>query len=84
MRSRSSFTCARRLAYASKQSAAHVDHIEEAIRQIIPQHEVASIVDNVGLPVSGINITYGNSGTIGSSDADVLITLNEDHAPTAD
>jgi CzcA family heavy metal efflux pump len=67
-----------------EETAAQVDHIEAAIRKVIPQHELASIVDNVGLPVSGINITYGNSGTIGNSDADVLISLNEDHGPTAD
>ena len=46
--------------------------------------EIASVVDNVGLPVSSINLTYGNSGTIGSSDADILISLTEDHAPTHD
>ena len=67
-----------------EETAAQVDHIEAAIRKIVPSHELASIVDNVGLPVSGINITYGNSGTIGNSDADVLITLTEDHGPTAD
>jgi multidrug efflux pump subunit AcrB len=67
-----------------EQTAALVDHVESAIRDVIPSHELASIVDNVGLPVSGINLTYGNSGTIGSSDADVLITLNENHAATAD
>jgi len=64
-------------------TAAMVDHVESAIRKVIPPHEIASIVDNIGLPVSGINITYGNSGTISSSDADVLISLKEDHAPTA-
>jgi CzcA family heavy metal efflux pump len=67
-----------------ERTAALVDHVESAIREVIPTRELASIVDNVGLPVSGINLTYGNSGTIGSSDADVLITLNKDHAPTAD
>ena len=67
-----------------EQTAALVDHVEEAVRKVIPAGELASIVDNVGLPVSGINLTYGNSGTIGSSDADVLITLNEGHSPTAD
>ena len=67
-----------------EETAAQVDHIEAAIRKIVPSHELASIVDNVGLPVSGINITYGNSGTIGNSDADVLITLTEDHGPTAE
>jgi len=67
-----------------EQTAALVDHVESAIRDVIPSHELASIVDNVGLPVSGINLTYGNSGTIGSSDADVLITLSENHSATAD
>ena len=67
-----------------EQTAALVDHVEDAVRTVIPSHELASIVDNIGLPVSGINLTYGNSGTIGSSDADVLITLTSDHGPTAD
>ncbi|HEU4623475.1 MAG TPA: efflux RND transporter permease subunit [Steroidobacteraceae bacterium] len=67
-----------------EQTAALVDHVEEAIRKVIPAHELASIVDNVGLPVSSINLTYGNSGSIGTSDADVLITLTKDHGPTAD
>jgi CzcA family heavy metal efflux pump len=67
-----------------EQTAALVDHVEAAVREVIPARELASIVDNVGLPVSGINLTYGNSGTIGTSDADVLITLTRDHEPTAD
>ena len=67
-----------------EETAAQVDHIEAAVRKVIPSRELASVVDNIGLPVSGINVTYGNSGTIGNSDADVLITLNEKHEPTAD
>ena len=65
-------------------TAVLVDHIEAAMREVIPPHEIDSMVDNIGLPVSSINLTYGNSGTIGSSDADILITLKADHAPTAD
>jgi multidrug efflux pump subunit AcrB len=65
-------------------TAALVDHIEAAMREVIPPKEIDSMVDNIGLPVSGINLTYGNSGTIGSSDADILISLKADHAPTAD
>jgi multidrug efflux pump subunit AcrB len=65
-------------------TAALVDHIEAAMREVIPPSEIDSMVDNIGLPVSGINLTYGNSGTIGSSDADILISLKADHAPTAD
>jgi multidrug efflux pump subunit AcrB len=65
-------------------TAVLVDHIEAATREVIPPREIDSMVDNIGLPVSGINLTYGNSGTIGSSDADILISLKPDHAPTAD
>ncbi|HEX4378246.1 MAG TPA: efflux RND transporter permease subunit [Steroidobacteraceae bacterium] len=65
-------------------TAALVDHIEAAMREVIPPKEIDSMVDNIGLPVSGINLTYGNSGTIGSSDADILISLKPDHPPTAD
>jgi multidrug efflux pump subunit AcrB len=65
-------------------SAALVDHIEAAMREVIPQNEIDSMVDNVGLPVSAINMTYSNSGTFGSSDADILVALKPEHAPTAD
>src|SRR5882762_5868166 len=65
-------------------TASLVDHVEAALREVIPSREIASIVDNVGLPVSGINLTYGNSGTVGSSDADILVSLNEEHGATRD
>jgi multidrug efflux pump subunit AcrB len=65
-------------------TASLVDHVEAAMREVIPAREVASIVDNVGLPVSGINLTYGSSGTVGSGDADVLVALSEHHSPTRD
>ena len=65
-------------------TAVLVDHVEAAMREVIPPQEIANMVDNIGLPVSSINLTYGNSGTIGSSDADILISLTPDHAPTAD
>jgi multidrug efflux pump subunit AcrB len=64
-------------------TAALVDHIEAAMREVIPGNEIDSMVDNVGLPVSAINMTYANSGTFGSSDADILVALKPDHAPTA-
>ncbi|MHB8271402.1 efflux RND transporter permease subunit [Bradyrhizobium sp.] len=60
------------------------DRIGEAVRQIIPADELDSIVDNIGLSVSGINMAYNNSGTIGVEDADILISLKPNHAPTAD
>ncbi len=60
------------------------DRIGEAIHKIIPQDELDGIVDNIGLSVSGINMAYNNSGTIGVEDADILISLKPNHAPTAD
>ena len=60
------------------------DRIGEAIHQIIPPGELGGITDNIGLSVSGINMAYNNSGTIGVEDADILISLNPNHAPTAD
>jgi len=65
-------------------TAGLVDHVEAAVREVIPPAQIDSVVDNIGLPVSGINLTYANSGTIGSSDADVLVSLTPDHAATAD
>ncbi len=56
--------------------SALVGRIEDAIRaRMIPPNHIDTIVDNIGMPVSGINTAYGNSGTIGVSDADVLISL---------
>ena len=45
--------------------------------------QISSVVDNIGLAVSSINVTYSTSGTVGSSDADVLISLKPGHAPTS-
>ena len=56
-----------------------VDDVETVIRQVIPKGEIKTILDNIGLPYSGINLTYSNSGTIGTIDADILISLEEDH-----
>ncbi len=58
------------------------DLIETSMREIIPQSEVASIIDNIGLPYSSINTAYSNSAPIGTMDADVLVTLKPGHRPT--
>jgi multidrug efflux pump subunit AcrB len=58
--------------------------IEKAIRQVVPPEEIATIVDNIGPPVSGINTTYNNTGTIGPQDGDIQIKLGEDHRPVAE
>lgn len=67
-----------------EETSAEFDRIQRRIRQIIPANELVSVVDNIGLPVSSINTTYNNSGTVGPQDGDVLIQLAHDHAPTAD
>ncbi|MBV8838557.1 MAG: efflux RND transporter permease subunit, partial [Alphaproteobacteria bacterium] len=66
-----------------EETARLCDQVEASIRAVIPRAELANIVDNIGLPFSGINMAYNNTGTIGPEDADVLISLNQDHHPTA-
>jgi multidrug efflux pump subunit AcrB len=65
-----------------EETARLFDLIEHTVRQTIPPNQLNNIVDNIGLPFSGINMAYQNTGTIGPEDGDALITLNEDHAPT--
>jgi len=60
------------------------DEIEAVIRRVIPPREVAGIVDNIGLPVSGINLSYSNSAAVGPEDADILISLKARHRATED
>src|ERR1035438_1729449 len=60
------------------------DLVERSIRQEIPAGEIQSVIDNIGLPYSGINLSYSNSAPIGSSDADILVTLAAKHHPTDD
>ncbi|HEX7643519.1 MAG TPA: efflux RND transporter permease subunit [Burkholderiaceae bacterium] len=65
-----------------EESAKLFDQVEREVRNVIPAEELGSVVDNIGLTVSGINMVYSNTGTIGPQDGDVLITLKEDHKPT--
>src|SRR5271170_7257078 len=58
------------------------DEVEQKVRTIIPPDRITSVLDNIGLPISGINNSYGNSGTIGVFDGDMLVTLNEGPTPT--
>lgn len=60
------------------------DQVENTIRREIPQHQLTGILDNIGLPTSGINLSYSNGGTIGTADAEILVSLSEDHRPTVD
>ena len=67
-----------------EETAARFADVEKAIREVIPPAEVAAVVDNIGTYLSSINTIYNNTGTIGESDGDIQISLNEGHAPTAD
>src|SRR5580700_3983604 len=60
------------------------DLVENSIRKQIPAAEMDSVIDNIGLPYSGINLSYSNSAPIGTSDADILVTLSSKHHPTDD
>ncbi|MGF6245140.1 MULTISPECIES: efflux RND transporter permease subunit [Paraburkholderia] len=65
-----------------EQTARLADEIENSIRTVIPADQLMTIVDNIGLPTSGINLSYSSSAPIGTADADILITLNAKHSPT--
>ncbi|MDY0747979.1 efflux RND transporter permease subunit [Paucibacter sp. R3-3] len=67
-----------------EEAAARFAKIEDAVRRIIPPDEIATMVDNIGLPPSSINLTYNNTGVIGTQDGDVQIALTKEHKPTAD
>jgi len=62
-----------------EETARLCDEIERYLHQAIPKDELVTILDNIGLPYSGINLSYSNSGTVGTSDAEILIGLNAEH-----
>ncbi|MFM0250750.1 efflux RND transporter permease subunit [Paraburkholderia sediminicola] len=59
------------------------DEVEARVRSVIPKQELAAVLDNIGVPVSGINLTYDSSDPIGPEDAEIMITLAAGHKPTA-
>jgi len=65
-----------------EETARTVDQIEQMIRQIIPANQVQIIVDNMGIPYSGINTSYNTTGTMSAADCDILVSLKENHDPT--
>ena len=58
-----------------EETARLADQVNQTIRQVIPPNEIVTVLDNIGLPYSGINLSYSNAGTIGSSDAEILVQL---------
>jgi multidrug efflux pump subunit AcrB len=65
-----------------EETAALCDHIEQTIRGQIPAHEVVTILDNIGLPYSSLNLSYSTSAPVGPSDADIQVQLTPDHHPS--
>jgi multidrug efflux pump subunit AcrB len=65
-----------------EETAQLIDHVEESIRRAIPASEISGVLDNIGIPNSGISLSYSNNGVIGTGDADVLIQLAEGHKAT--
>jgi multidrug efflux pump subunit AcrB len=65
-----------------EETARLCDLVEQSIRQQIPPDQVATIIDNIGLPYSGINLSYSTSAPTGPADADILVSLSDHHGPT--
>ena len=65
-----------------EESANQFADVQKAIRKIVPPDEIDTITDNIGMPISGINLTYNNTGVIGTQDADIQVKLKEHHRPT--
>jgi multidrug efflux pump subunit AcrB len=65
-----------------EETALLCDQVDDAIRDIIPKKQLDSIIDNIGLPYSGLNLSYSNSAPIGAQDADIMVQLTEGHGPT--
>jgi multidrug efflux pump subunit AcrB len=61
-----------------------VEKVNQCIRRIIPEDELDGILDNIGIPNSGISLSYSNNGLLGTGDADILISLKRGHAPTVE
>ncbi len=66
-----------------EQTAKLCYQISHTIKKIIPPNEINSIVENIGLPISGINLSYSNSAATGPQDADILISLKQNHHATS-
>jgi CzcA family heavy metal efflux pump len=67
-----------------EETAKLCDLVEQRIRKIVPANELVNILDNIGLPYSGTNTSYSNNGTIGTADADILVSLAQKHRPDAE
>src|SRR6185295_3092438 len=67
-----------------EETARLADLVENSIRRVIPAQELDNILDNIGLPYSTINYMHNTSGPISAADVDILVSLKENHRPTAE
>ncbi len=67
-----------------EETAKLCDLVEQSIRRTVPADQMDNVLDNIGLPYSTLNFQHATSGLIGAGDADILVSLKEDHGPTAD
>ena len=67
-----------------EESANQFADVQKTIRRIIPASEIDTLADNIGMPISGINMTYNNTGVIGPQDGDIQVKLREGHRPTSE
>jgi multidrug efflux pump subunit AcrB len=67
-----------------EETARTADEVEHMLRQIIPTNQLDGIIDNLGIPYSGINTSYNTSGTTSAADGDIIVSLKENHSPTND
>src|SRR4029450_11527331 len=65
-----------------EETAQIADKVEVEIRKLIPRDELETILDNLGVPNSGINLSYSNAGTFGTLDGEILMSLRKGHRPT--
>jgi multidrug efflux pump subunit AcrB len=65
-----------------EETARTTDEVEQMLRQIIPASQLDGIIDNLGIPYSGINTSYNTSGTTSAADGDIIVSLKENHGPT--
>jgi multidrug efflux pump subunit AcrB len=56
--------------------------VDQIIRQVIPPAELATVLDDIGLPVSGINLSSGDLATVGTGDGEIVVSLAPGHGPT--
>ncbi|WP_042302136.1 efflux RND transporter permease subunit [Paraburkholderia kururiensis] len=69
--------------YRIEETARLADEVERTIREVIPPAQLSTIVDNLGLPYSGINLSYSNAGTIGALDGEIQVALKDGHPPSS-